>query len=111
MKKLISLFILIFISSCNLETNKDKEIVLLKKTIINQKLEIEKLQKKNEINAKIERVRSIKSNIIEKKLKSDIEKLKSQNNNNLQEEETLILQKEKEIDVKFYSQFPLDIAT
>jgi len=111
MKKITSIIILIFITSCSFESNKDKQIVLLSEAITNQKLEIEKFQKKNELNAKIERVRTIKSKIIERKLKSDIEKLKLGKDNALQEEQVLILPIKKEIDVKFYSQFPLDIAT
>lgn len=111
MKKIISIIILIFLTSCSIETNKGKQIVLLNETITNQKLEIEKLQKKNELNAKIEKIRNIKSKIIERKLKSDMEKLKSIKDNNLQENQTLFLPEEKEIDVKFYSQFPLDIST
>lgn len=111
MKNIISIIILIFLTSCSFETNKDKQIVLLNKTITNQKIEIERLQKKDELNIKIEKVRSIKSKIIEKHLRNDIEKLKSQKDNNLQEKQVLILPKEKEIDVKFYSQFPLDITT
>ena len=111
MKKIISFIILIFLTSCSFETNKDKEIVLLNETISNQKIEIEKLQKKNELNIKIEKVRNIKSKIIEKRLINDIEKLKSQKDNNLQEKQVLILPEKKEIDVKFYSQFPLGIST
>lgn len=111
MKKIVSIIILIFLTSCSFETNKDKQIVILNETITNQKLEIEKLKKKNELNIKIERVRSIKSKIIEKRLRSDIEKLKSNKDNNLQEKQVLILSEKKEIDVKFYSQFPLDIST
>jgi hypothetical protein len=111
MKKIISIIILLLLTSCSFETNKDKEIVLLNETISNQKIEIEKLQKKNELNIKIEKVRNIKSKIIEKKLRSDIEKLKFKKDNNLQEEQVLILPNKKEIDVKFYSQFPLDITT
>ena len=111
MKKRILLILLIFLSSCSFETSKDKQISTLNETIENQKLEIEKLKKKNELNEKIEKVRAIKSKIIEKKLSLEIEKLKSQKANNLQEKQALILDKEKEIDVKFYSQFPLNIAT
>jgi len=111
MKKIILIFILIFLTSCSFETNKDKQIVILNETITNQKLKIERLQKKNELNTKIERVRSIKSKIIQRKLKSDIEKLKLGKDNTLQEEQVLILPIKKEIDVKFYSQFPLDITT
>lgn len=110
-KLLIIIFTLFLLPSCSYESNKDKEIVLLNKTIENQKLEINKLQKKNELNAKIERVRTIKSKIIERKLKSDIEKFKTKNINNLQEKQALILQKEKELNIKFYSQFPLDVST
>lgn len=111
MKKIILISLLLFLTSCSFETNKDKQIVLLNETIIIQKLEIEKLQKKNELNTKIEKVRAIKSKIIERKLKSDIEKLKSNKDNNLQENQALILPKEKELNIKFYSQFPLDLAT
>lgn len=111
MKILIFTLILFFLTSCSYQSSKDKEIVLLNETIKQKDLEIEKLEKKNELNAKIERFRAMKSKIIEKKLKSDIEKLETQKINDLQEKETLILPKEKEINVKFYSQFPLDIAT
>ena len=109
--KIILIIILIFLTSCSFETNKDKQIVILNETITNQKLEIEKLEKKNELNVKIERVRTIKSKIIERKLKSDIEKLKLGKDNTLQEKQALILPEKKEINVKFYSQFPLDIST
>ncbi len=111
MKNIIWIFLLLFITSCSYQTNKNKEIVSLNETITNQKLEIEKLQKKNELNEKIEKVRSIKSKIIERKLIWEIKKLKSEKDNNLQVKQALILPKEKEINVKFYSQFPLDIAT
>lgn len=111
MKKIIPIIILIFLTSCSLESNKDKQIVLLNETITNQKIEIDKLHKKAELNNKIEKVRAIKSKIIERKLKSDIEKLTSIKDNNLQGNQTLILPKEKGIDVKFYSQFPLNIST
>lgn len=111
MKKIISILFLIILITSFYISSKNKEIIALNETISQKELEIENLIKRNQLNSKIEKVRNIKSNIKEQKLKADIENLKTQNINTLQEKQTLILQKEKELNVKFYSQFPLDIAT
>lgn len=111
MKRIILILFLIFLNSCSLETNKDKEIVSLNETIELQQIDIENFKKRELIKAKIDKHKYLLYKKKEKKLKEEIEKLKSNKDNNLQDKQVLILPKEKKIDVKFYSQFPLDIST
>jgi len=111
----IALFILVIVFWSYFYSNSkyDKQIIGLNKTIQTQKLQIERLKKKEKIMAKIEKYRNIKRKIIENKLINDLQKLKSQKGNDIQVKVDIKkeLINEKTLDIKFYSQFPLDIAT
>jgi predicted Holliday junction resolvase-like endonuclease len=112
-KIIFIILFLILLSSCSFETKKDKEILELESNIEKKQIEIDKLKRKEEIMAKIEKYRAIKSKIVEKKLKEDIEKLKSEKTiQNIDNQHLKIeIAKEKILNINFYSQFPLDIAT
>lgn len=111
MKNLLIILLTLILSSCSLTEKKDNEILSLKETIQEQQEEIEKLEKRQELKEKIELIKNNAYKNKEDKLKKEIQDLKSQISNNLQEKQVLNFEKEKEIDIKFYSQFPLDIAT
>ena len=83
----------------------------LKNTIKQQKEEIEKLRKKQEILKRIQKFRNIKNEIVINHLKDKIKDLEKEKSSILQEESEIKIEKEKILNVKFYSQFPLDIAT
>lgn len=111
MKKIVAISVILLLTSCSLSPWKDKEILQLQNTISEQNIEIEKLQKRHELKQKIEK---IKHNAYLKKqedLKNEIQKLKNTNSNNLQVKQAINIEKEKELDIRFYSQFPLDIST
>ena len=111
MKKILTIFLLLILSSCSLSPNKDKEIISLSKTIQNQQKEIDDLKKKEELRNKIEKYKALSQKRKEEKLLKEIEFLKSQKANNLQEGQVINFEKENKLDIKFYSQFPLDIST
>ena len=104
--------ILLFFWLYKVKQQNYNKIFSLKETIKQQKQEIEKLRKKQEILKRIQKSRNIKNEIIINHLKEKIKRLEDANNNletrQIKKEE---IEKEKILDVKFYSQFPLDIAT
>lgn len=108
---ILIIFSTIFLSSCSLTKEKDNEILSLKDTIKTQQKEIEKLEKRQELKEKIEHIKNNAHKKKEAKFKKEIKNLKSQISNNLQEKQVLNFEKQKELNIKFYSQFPLDIAT
>jgi hypothetical protein len=69
------------------------------------------LKKKQKILDKIHRFKNIKNEILENRLKAKIKKLESEKSSNLLIKESINFEKEKILDVKFYSQFPLDLAS
>jgi hypothetical protein len=69
------------------------------------------LKKKQKILDKIQRFKNIKNEILENRLKAKIKKLESEKSSNLLVKESINFEKEKILDVKFYSQFPLDLAS
>jgi len=85
----------------------------LKETIKQQKQKIEKLRKKQEILERIQKFKNIKNEIIINHFKEKIKRLENANNTNLEDKQIKKqeIEKEKILDVKFYSQFPLDIVT
>jgi len=110
---ILFLLVIVFWTYIFSNSKSDKQTLVLNTIIETQKLEIEKLKKKEEIMAKIEKYRNIKRKIIENKLKDDLQKLKSQKDSETQVKVDIKKEilSEKILDIKFYSQFPLDIAT
>ncbi|MDD3145496.1 MAG: C39 family peptidase [Candidatus Gracilibacteria bacterium] len=111
MKIIFFIFLIILLSSCSYQTQNDKDILILNQTIKEQRNEIEKLKNREILKQKIETIKNNTYKKKENKLKAQIEILKNQNINNLQEKQDINFEKEKELDIKFYSQFPLDIST
>lgn len=109
MKKVINIILVMLLTSCSLNENKDNEILSLNETIQNQQIQIDKLMKKQELTEKIENIKNWVYKKKEEKLKSEIEELKKIND--LQEKEVIKLDTEKLLNIKFYSQFPLNIST
>lgn len=111
MNKIIIITIIILLTSCSLSPWKDKEIFQLNNTISEQNIEIEKLKKRQELKEKIDKIKNNTYLKKQKYLNEEIQKLMNENSNNLQVKQALNIEKEKELDITFYSQFPLDIAT
>lgn len=111
MKNLLIIWLIIILSSCSLSKEKDNEILSLKETIKTQQKEIDKLKEKEEIIKKIEKIKNNAYKQKEDKLKKEIQDLKTQISTNLQEKQVLNFENQKELNIKFYSQFPLDITT
>lgn len=106
MKKIILLLSIILLVSCSSENKLIKEINSLQTEIINKDEKIKDLSKKIELQNRIEKVKS-------DTLKRQIASLKLENTElkNSLNQETTEIKEEKFLDVAFYSQFPLDIAT
>ncbi len=103
------IFLLFWVYKLKQENN--NKFLSLEKTIKTQKEEIEKLKKKQEILKRIQKFRNIKNEIIINHLKEKVKKLETQKSSDFQEKTDIKIEKEKILDVKFYSQFPLDMAT
>ncbi len=103
--------ILLFFWIYKLKQINNEKNIWLENTIKNQKIEIENLRKKQVILAKIEKFRNIKNNILNNRLKAKIKNLESEKSSNLLIKESINFEKEKILDVNFYSQFPLDLAS
>lgn len=109
MKKVINIILVMLLTSCSLNENKDNEIISLNETIQNQQIQIDTLNRKQELTEKIEKIKNWVYKKKEEKLRSEIEELKK--SINLEEKEAIKLDTEKLLNIKFYSQFPLDIST
>lgn len=111
MKLFLIIWLFFLFSSCSISGNKNEVIESLNEIIKNQQKEILDLKKKEEIRNKIEKYKILTQKRKEDKLKSEILDLENQISNGSEWKKELILDKEKELDIKFYSQFPLDIST